>query len=416
MTFRPRLAPLGAAVALTILGVGGFAGAAAATPAAAPAPGPAAAAGAPLTITPNPVYSDLNFTVSGEGCLPDVSGEPAQVAVNWGLPDQTLFATPDEDGSWSVVIPASSTTGSGVVDATCLGYLAAGDYAPAEFTVIEQTLPEGTHMSVNPSTITAGGTTTISGTGCPRIGDTQQTVGVVISDSNGHFVTSGTVSPDESGVWSTDFTIDTVGTLVVWADCQTHQFDIEPAYFDYPTQSLTVNPAPSTTSSTPPPTSTSSATVTSTACAPAITLVDYTGAISPGSSMGVDLACFQPGEKIQIVLHSDPVLLTTLTADDSGNASGTVTIPLDTAVGSHTISAVGQFSGISLEAAIAIEAVAETSAATSTAGAVDVVETTPLADTGVNVAALTIWAVLLLGAGGAAVALTRHRGGAHAGD
>jgi LPXTG-motif cell wall-anchored protein len=180
------------------------------------------------------------------------------------------------------------------------------------------------------------------------------------------------------------------------------------------------SPSPTTSEA---PTSSTVASTTSKACDPSITLVNSTGAISQGSSLGVDLTCFQPGEKIQVFLHSNPVLLTTLISDDSGSASGTVTIPLDAAIGEHTITVVGEISGISLEAPILVEAAVETTAtapltqtSTSAAQPVEVVTTTTLANTGTNAAAMTIWGVVLLAVGGIVVALTRKRGGKHVGD
>ena len=222
-------------------------------------------------------------------------------------------------------------------------------------------------------------------------------------------------------------TVSTPGTFSVLASCDDY---VEPA--DYPAQTLTVNaPPPPPVSSTPPKTVPTTTVTTSSGplstssqtCHPSITLVNYTGSVSQGGSLGVDLTCFQPGEKIQVFLHSDPVLLTTLISDDSGNASGTVTIPLDAAIGAHTITVVGEISGISLEAPIMVEAAVETTAtapltqtSTSAAQPVEVVTTTTLANTGTNAAAMTIWGVVLLAVGGIVVALTRKRGGKHVGD
>lgn len=294
-----------------------------------------------------------------------------------------------------------------------------------------QQLTENATMSVDPSTIDAGKSTTVSGDGCLGLRDIQQVVHISVEDANENVVASADATPDSDGIWQTPVEVDTAGDFMVFASCD--DYINEPG--DYEPQPLTVNAvvtttttAPSTTTTTTTTTTsqsttTSASTSTSQSCEPTITLVNYTGAISQGSSMGVDLTCYQPGEKINVYLHSDPVLLTTLISDDSGNASGTVTIPLDAALGAHVITAVGQFSGISLEAPIMVEAAVETTASvplteatSSTASAVEVVSTTTLANTGTNAAAMTVWGVVLLAAGGIVVALARKRGGKHVGD
>jgi LPXTG-motif cell wall-anchored protein len=334
---------------------------------------------------------------------------------------------------------------------------ASASAAPRPAGVSVQRLAEGATMSVKPSTINAGDSTTVSGTGCLGLRDIQPVVDIAIEDATGeNVVATASATPDGNGAWTTDVEVDTAGDFTVFVSCDDYVNDPE----GYPSQPLTVNPvvttsttttstttsasttsesiptvstvvttskspsqSASSTTSEAPASSSTAATTTSAACDPSITLVNYTGSVSQGGSLGVDLTCFQPGEKIQVFLHSDPVLLTTLISDDSGNASGTVTIPLDAAIGAHTITVVGEISGISLEAPIMVEAAVETTAtapltqtSTSAAQPVEVVTTTTLANTGTNAAAMTIWGVVLLAVGGIVVALTRKRGGKHVGD
>jgi hypothetical protein len=350
MTITRRLAALGVAGVIAVLGVGVFAGAADA------APRPAAAVGAPITVEPNPVAIDDSFTVSGEGCFPNVTGAAADVEVTFSVPDQFFSATPDKNGSWSVTIPADAVgEGTWTVSASCDGYIAAGDYAPGRLTV--------TAAAASSTTPTTSESTTTS-------------------------------EPTTSEPTTTQAPTTTAET----------------------TSSATVVSSASETAS-------ATASTTKSAAPPELTLVNFTGEVEQGGSFGIDATGFQPGENVTVTLHSDPVLLTTLIADDGGRASGTVTVPLDTAVGAHTITVVGELSGISLEAPITVVAAVETTVSqpstaevTSTAEPVVVTSTSGLANTGVNAAAMTIWGVVLLVAGGIAVALARKRDGKHAGD
>jgi LPXTG-motif cell wall-anchored protein len=65
---------------------------------------------------------------------------------------------------------------------------------------------------------------------------------------------------------------------------------------------------------------------------------------------------FQPGEQAEIHLHSDPVLLDTVTADASGAVRATVTIPADTPAGAHTVVITGLESGHTASAALTVSA------------------------------------------------------------
>ena len=55
--------------------------------------------------------------------------------------------------------------------------------------------------------------------------------------------------------------------------------------------------------------------------------------VSPGGVLTLSGDGYTPGESIQIVLHSDPVLLETVNADANGQFQTAVTIPIDTPVG-----------------------------------------------------------------------------------
>lgn len=62
---------------------------------------------------------------------------------------------------------------------------------------------------------------------------------------------------------------------------------------------------------------------------------------APGGSVTIAGDGFAPDEQLDVELRSDPVQLGTTTADANGAASTTVTIPSDTAPGTHTLALVG---------------------------------------------------------------------------
>jgi len=67
--------------------------------------------------------------------------------------------------------------------------------------------------------------------------------------------------------------------------------------------------------------------------------------VNPGDEVTVQGTGFDAGEPVDVVLHSDPVVLDTLTADSTGAVSGTVEIPEDTELGDHDLVLEGQTSG-----------------------------------------------------------------------
>jgi hypothetical protein len=303
----------------------------------------------------------------------------------------------------------------------------------------------GAPVSVKPGTVTVDQTFAVSGGGClPFATGAPATVFVDVGNFDGSFA----ATPNSDGFWSVNITASQigVGTWPVLATCDGY---LAAGFYQNGSVTITLvattttsasattsaptSTAPSTSSPATSTPATSTATSVSTATtvkstAASLTLVGYTGQVEQGGSLGIDATGFDPGEKVTVTLHSAPVLLTTLIADGSGRASGTVTIPLDTPIGAHTITLVGQLSGRSLEAPINVVASAETSASTPLTGSTEPVATatlTPvvetvvssgLANTGVNAGAMTVWGVVLLIAGGIAVVLARKRDSKHAGD
>jgi hypothetical protein len=95
-----------------------------------------------------------------------------------------------------------------------------------------------------------------------------------------------------------------------------------------PAQGATVYPPPTPSPSPSQPGNTISITV-----------------VAPGGTITINISGFQPGEVIVIVIHSTPVQLASVTANASGAASATFTIPNTTPTGLHTITATGLTSG-----------------------------------------------------------------------
>ncbi|MFT4285897.1 MAG: putative Ig domain-containing protein, partial [Protaetiibacter sp.] len=109
--------------------------------------------------------------------------------------------------------------------------------------------------------------------------------------------------------------------------------------------------------------------------------------VHPGDTVEVTASGFLPGEPVRIELHSTPVLLATLTASAAGVVSGSITIPRDTAPGSHSVVALAA-SGAQGSAPVTVTAAASLSA------------------TGAD-AAGGAWIALALLAAGAALVLAR---------
>ena len=77
---------------------------------------------------------------------------------------------------------------------------------------------------------------------------------------------------------------------------------------------------------------------------------------------------FDPGEKVSIVLHSDPVHLADAVADENGGFRITVTIPANAPAGAHTLIATGADSGLTAESALQVTAAAATGSGLAVTG------------------------------------------------
>lgn len=79
---------------------------------------------------------------------------------------------------------------------------------------------------------------------------------------------------------------------------------------------------------------------------------------TPGQTITIEGRTYAEGASMTITMTSDPVVLGSAAADAAGVATLQATIPADTALGSHTITAVGQApDGSELTQSLAIEVV-----------------------------------------------------------
>ena len=152
-----------------------------------------------------------------------------------------------------------------------------------------------------------------------------------------------------------------------------------------PTTGPSATPTPTTPPTTPAPSTTPAPVPTA-----AITL--SRSAVELGGSLVVTGTGYQPGEEVNIVLHSTPVVLAEVRADDTGALRAGIIIPADTAIGEHRLVVTGADTGRSAEAPLTVVRSAEALPGTGFAG-------TPLA----------LAALLALGGGGAALVIARRR-------
>jgi pullulanase-type alpha-1,6-glucosidase len=78
------------------------------------------------------------------------------------------------------------------------------------------------------------------------------------------------------------------------------------------------------------------------------------GRVKAGGSVTVRGAGFEPGEQVQVWLHSTPTLLVAATADAQGAVDLSVTIPTSTTSGSHSVQLNGLVSGAGMSTALTV--------------------------------------------------------------
>jgi hypothetical protein len=135
--------------------------------------------------------------------------------------------------------------------------------------------------------------------------------------------------------------------------------------------------------------------------------------VTQGGRLTLTAGGFSPGEQVAVTLHSTPVSLGSVTATGTGAASITFTVPTALPAGSHTVSFLGQTSGLTAtSAAFTVLAAPAPQAAGTTTVAAPASAQPVLAATGRNDRALTGYGIaggLLIAAGAGLLYAGRRR-------
>jgi hypothetical protein len=132
-------------------------------------------------------------------------------------------------------------------------------------------------------------------------------------------------------------------------------------------------------------------------------------ALTPGESLVLTAADFGAGKTVTLTLHSTPVTLATVTADSTGVARASFTLPTTTAPGAHTITVSDGTHSVTIAITVVTAAVGGTS--TSIGG---VSATGGTADTGVDVRGGLLVGLALAALGAVATSVGRRgRRGQH---
>lgn len=200
--------------------------------------------------------------------------------------------------------------------------------------------PPGITVAVSPVSAAVGTARTVSGSGCVPSGS-------VVTITQGASTVASTTSSGGAGAYSAGglFTSLAAGDYNVTVSCSGSSG----------TASFTVTSSgtTSTTTGASTTTTTGGSTTTTTGAGNFIAVDDTV--VTPGQQVTVTACCFAPGGAVRLELQSDPVLLTTATADAGGAIGALVTIPVGTTLGAHTIRAIGTGrDGAALALAVAI--------------------------------------------------------------
>lgn len=89
----------------------------------------------------------------------------------------------------------------------------------------------------------------------------------------------------------------------------------------------------------------------------AVATLDRPGYVA-GDAVTAAAGGFQPGQQVQFVLYSEPVVVATGVADDSGAVSAGFTVPADTPPGPHTLQLTGWNCGAVATASLVVSSIA----------------------------------------------------------
>ncbi|MBM7820393.1 5-hydroxyisourate hydrolase-like protein (transthyretin family) [Cellulosimicrobium cellulans] len=255
-----------------------------------------------LTVDPATANPGDEVTVDGTGYTPD-----ATVTVEIRDGSGTVIATvedvaTDGDGAFTtpVTVPEGTTPGDytvvGIDDTTSTEAetpLGVGGVGVSEPTV-----------TVDPTTANPGDEVTVTGEGWPP----NTTVTVDLVDEDGDVVATVDVETDDTGSFTTPITVPDDATP---GDYTVHASDDAGNEAEAP---LTVVAAGDR----------------------ALVSSFVTPRVLRGAEQTFVASGFEPGESVQAVINSEPLILPVATADASGQVSWTFVVPADFEVGPHT--------------------------------------------------------------------------------
>ncbi|KON75609.1 hypothetical protein M768_00045, partial [Cellulosimicrobium cellulans F16] len=255
-----------------------------------------------ITVDPTTANPGDEVTVDGTGYTPD-----ATVTVEIRDGSGTVIATvedvpTDGDGNFTtpITVPAGTTPGSytvvGIDDTTSTEAetpLGVGGVGVSEPTV-----------TVDPTTANPGDEVTVTGEGWPP----STTVTVELVDEDGDVVATVDVETDDEGSFTTPITVPDDATP---GDYTVHASDDAGNEAEAP---LTVVDAGDR----------------------ALVSSFVTPRVLRGAEQTFVASGFEPGEAVQAVINSEPLILPVATADASGEVSWTFVVPADFEVGPHT--------------------------------------------------------------------------------
>ncbi|TFD11757.1 adhesin, partial [Cryobacterium sp. TMT1-2-2] len=224
-------------------------------------------------------------------------------AVTVTIDGQVLRTTVTAAGTWSVESAEISADGNFTVDVTVVDRVTNLPATSTQVFTIDTTAP-AVAVTVAPAGRTRDTTPTLSGT-------TDAPVGATVSVTVAGQVLSATVQV--GGVWTVEPGALADGNVDVVVTAEDTYGNARSASHSF------------VVATTPPQNTTLEQTVEE-------------GALQ---SLAVTGADFDPGESVQVWIHSTPVLLSTVTADANGNIVTSVIVPEATAAGLHHIVMIG---------------------------------------------------------------------------
>ncbi|MFB8229618.1 choice-of-anchor G family protein [Cellulosimicrobium sp. NPDC055967] len=339
-----------------------------------------------ITVDPTTANPGDDVTVDGTGYTPDAT-VTVEIRDGSGAVVTSLGDVPtDGDGSFTtpITVPEDTTPGDytvvGIDDTTSTEAetpLGVGGVGVSEPTV-----------TVDPTTANPGDEVTVTGEGWPP----STTVTVDLLDEDGDVVATVDVETDDTGSFTTPITVPEDATP---GDNTVHASDETGNEAETP---LTVVAAGDR----------------------ALVSSFATPRVLRGAEQTFVASGFQPGESVQAVINSEPLILPVATADASGQVSWTFVVPADFEVGPHTGTATSVTVGDSTVASFEVYLTASggdgpggsgpgSGSGSGSNNAGNGTGSDYLARTGTDDLALVLVAALLLVTTGAVVRVRAHR-------